>query len=78
MQRETQIAARITRNPQILGGKPIVRGTRVPVDLIVDFIVNGATPEEFVEDYPDLTIEDVEAALRFAEQELSRTEIRRW
>ncbi len=63
---DTQITARITRNPRILRGKPIVRGTRVPVYLIVDFVDNGVTPAQIVEDYPDLTLEDVEAALAFA------------
>jgi uncharacterized protein (DUF433 family) len=78
MQTETEIAARVTRNPQILRGKPIIRGTRVPVYLIVDFVNNGVTPAQIVEDYPDLTLEDVEAALAFAAQEQARTEVRRW
>jgi uncharacterized protein (DUF433 family) len=75
---ETEIAARVTRNPQILRGKPIIRGTRVPVYLIVDFVENGVTPAQIVDDYPDLTLEDVEAALAFAAQEQARTEVRRW
>jgi uncharacterized protein (DUF433 family) len=75
---DTQIAARVTRNPQILRGKPIIRGTRVPVYLIVDFVAHGMTPAQIVEDYPDLTLEDVEAALAFAAQEQARTEVRRW
>jgi len=75
---ETQIAARVTRNPEILRGKPIIRGTRVPVYLIVDFVDNGATPDQIVADYPDLTVDDVEAALAFAAQEQARTEVRRW
>ena len=57
---------RITRNPGIFVGKPIIKGTRVPVDLIVDFFNNGASIEEIVDDYPDLTIDDVQAALQFA------------
>ena len=69
---------RITRNPEILGGKPIVRGTRVPVYLIVDWVASGHTPEEIVEDYPDLTVEDVEAALAYAKSEQERTEVRSW
>jgi uncharacterized protein (DUF433 family) len=75
---ETEIAARVTRNPQILRGKPIIRGTRVPVYLIVGFVKNGVTPAQIVDDYPDLTLEDVEAALAFAAQEQARTEVRRW
>jgi uncharacterized protein (DUF433 family) len=75
---DTQITSRVTRNPQILSGKPIIRGTRVPVYLIVDFVTNGATPAQIVADYPDLTVEDVEAALAFSTQEQARTEVRRW
>jgi uncharacterized protein (DUF433 family) len=75
---DLQIAARISRNPEILRGKPIIAGTRVPVSLIVDFISNGVTPAQIVEDYPDLTVEDVEAALAFATQEQARTEVRSW
>jgi uncharacterized protein (DUF433 family) len=74
---DIQIAARVISNPQILRGKPIIRGTRVPVYLIADFVNNGATPARIVEDYPDLTMEDVEAAVAFVRQEQSRTEVRR-
>ena len=69
---------RITRNPEILDGKPIVRGTRVPVYLIVDWVEYGHTPEEIVAGYPDLTLEDVEAAVVYAHAERERTEVRRW
>ena len=69
---------RITRNPGIFAGKPIIKGTRVPVDLIVDFFNNGASIEEIVDDYPDLTIDDVQAALKFARAESERIETRTW
>jgi len=45
-------------------------GTRVPVDLIVGFIDSGLTPADIVEDYPDLSIEDIEAAIAFAARKL--------
>jgi uncharacterized protein (DUF433 family) len=57
---------RIVRDPDVLLGKPIVRGTRVPVYIIVGLVENGQTSEEIVDDYPDLTIEDVDAAIAFA------------
>ena len=75
---DTQIAARVTRNPHVLRGKPIIRGTRVPVSLIVDVVNNGVAPAQIVDDYPDLTLEDVEAALAFAAQEQARTDVRLW
>jgi len=70
MRTDIQISARIPRNPLVLGGKPIIRGTRVPVDLIVGFIDSGLTPADIVEDYPDLCIEDIEAAIAFAARKL--------
>ncbi len=69
---------RITTNPEVLGGKPIVRGTRVPVYLIVDWVNSGHTPDEIVDDYPDLTVEDVAAAVAYAKAEHERTEVRSW
>lgn len=67
---------RIVTNPAVLLGKPIVRGTRVPVYLIVGLVEAGQAPEQIVDDYPDLTIEDVEAAVAYAVQESTRTEVR--
>lgn len=70
------ISSHITRNPEILGGKPIIRGTRIAVDLVVDWVTSGVRIEQIVEDYPNLTREDIDAALAFHAQELARTEIR--
>jgi uncharacterized protein (DUF433 family) len=57
---------RIVSDPAVLSGKPIIRGTRVPVYIVADLAAAGYTPEAIVDDYPDLTIEDVEAAISFA------------
>jgi len=54
----SQIDARITHNPEVLGGKPIIKGTRMPVDLIVDFAKNGVSVDQIVEDYPEPTRQD--------------------
>ncbi len=67
---------RIVTDPAVLLGKPIMRGTRVPVYLIVGLAQAGQTPEEIVDDYPDLTVEDIEAAVAYAAQEAARTEVR--
>ena len=67
---------RIVTDPDVLLGKPIVRGTRVPVWLIVGLVEAGQTPAQIVDDYPDLTVEDVEAALAYAAEERHRTEVR--
>lgn len=67
---------RIVSDAAVLMGKPIVRGTRVPVYLIVGLVEAGQAPEQIVTDYPDLTVEDVQAAVAYASQEASRTEVR--
>lgn len=60
------LAERITVDPNILLGKPVIAGTRVPVYLILNLLAAGYTVERVVEAYPGLTVEDVRAALEFA------------
>jgi len=57
---------RITANPRILGGKPIIRGTRISVEFILDLLASNVSEEEILEDYPHLTREDIQACLRYA------------
>jgi len=57
---------RIVTDPAILGGKPIVRGTRLSVEFILELIASGANANDIVQAYPDLTREDVAAAVKFA------------
>lgn len=57
---------RITFDPQVMGGKPCIRGIRVTVGTIVGLIASGATPEEILDDYPYLEREDITAALSYA------------
>lgn len=53
-------------NPEIMFGKPIFAGTRIPVEIVLDKLVAGQTQEEILEDYPRLTEEDIKAALDYA------------
>jgi len=76
MSKRVILADRIVSDPGILLGKPVIRGTRMPVYLIVGFVEAGQTPEEIIDDYPNLTVEDVAAALAFDEQERKRTTVR--
>lgn len=62
-------------NPKILLGKPIIRGTRIPVELIVKLIAQGWTHEEILSEYPALKQEDIKAALLYAEKVLEEEEI---
>jgi uncharacterized protein (DUF433 family) len=56
---------RITIDPDILVGKPIIRGTRISVELLMDRLGDGWTMEQILESYPRLTRDDVLAAVRF-------------
>jgi len=57
---------RIVSNPSILGGKPIIRGTRISVELILEWVASGATRDEILRKHPNLTAADVEQALSYA------------
>jgi uncharacterized protein (DUF433 family) len=70
MEREN-LMQRIAVDPQICGGKACIRGTRIPVSLVVDNVAEGVSEDEFLAAYPQLTHEDVQAALIYA-AELTR------
>ena len=57
---------RIVSNPAILGGKPVIKGTRISVELILEWMASGANRDEIVSRHPHLTAEDVEQALAYA------------
>jgi len=57
---------RITVNPKILGGKPIIKGTRITVEFILELLASDVSEEEILKDYPHLTVEDIHACLRYA------------
>lgn len=56
----------ITIEPDKRGGKPCIRGLRITVDDILDYLAAGMTESEIITDFPDLTVEDIRAALVFA------------
>ena len=66
---------RITFDPQVMGGKPCIRGMRVTVGTIVGLIASGATPEEILADYPYLDREDTTAALSYAAWRVEEVEV---
>ena len=57
---------RITHNPKQCGGRPCIRGMRIRVTDVLDLLANGLTPEQVLEELPDLDLEDVKACLRYA------------
>ena len=69
------ITARIEINPKVMMGKPVIRRTRIPVELILRKISEGAREADLLEAYPKLAHEDIQAALRYAADTLAHEEI---
>ncbi len=66
---------RIEINPDVMLGKPVIRGTRVPVELILRKLSEGASEADLLDAYPRLTIADIHAALAYAAQALAHETI---
>lgn len=64
------LADRITVNPDQCGGRPCVRGLRIRVTDVLDLLASGLSPEQVVEELPELEVEDISACLRFASRRL--------
>jgi uncharacterized protein (DUF433 family) len=60
------VYTRIVSDPAVLGGKPVVKGTRISVEFLLELFASGATRADILKSYPHLTAEDVEEALRYA------------
>jgi uncharacterized protein (DUF433 family) len=56
----------ITLDPDKRGGKPCIRGLRITVQDVLEYLAGGMTPEEIVADFPDLSLEDIRACLAYA------------
>lgn len=68
------LLSRIERNPEIMFGKPVIKGTRLPVDLLLEKLAYGYTEENLVAEYPFITKEDIQAALLYASKVISLEE----
>lgn len=69
-----ELLARITVDPAVCGGKPCIRGTRINIAIVLDGLAEGLTPEQIIDHYPQLTLDDLHAALAYA-AELSKENI---
>ena len=69
------LAERIEMKPDVMLGKPVIRGTRVPVELILHRISEGTTGEDLLASYPHLTRDDIRAAVAFAADTIANEEI---
>ena len=72
---DEQLLARIALNPSVMAGKPVIRGTRLTVEYIVNLLAHGAGFDEILEEYEGLTREDIRACLLFASRTFQSTEI---
>ncbi|HJS60069.1 MAG TPA: DUF433 domain-containing protein [Vicinamibacteria bacterium] len=66
---------RITINPDVMQGKPVIRGTRITVDLLLRKLSEGSTEGDLLNAYPHLTPDDIRAALAYAAETVSHEEI---
>ncbi|MCC6237634.1 MAG: DUF433 domain-containing protein [Dehalococcoidia bacterium] len=62
---------RIEVNPEILVGKPVVKGTRIAVEFVIELLADGWTEDEILENYPHLTGDDIRACLHYAHERLT-------
>ncbi len=69
------IHERIEVNPEVMVGKPVIRGTRVPVELLLRKLGEGATEEDLLDAYPHLAKEDVRAAIAYAADVIAREDV---
>ena len=60
--------ARIAADPSVCHGQACIRGTRIPVSVVLDNIADGATTEDIIAEYPSLSKEDIQAAIAYAAQ----------
>ncbi len=70
---EIRLIERIRVDPKVMVGKPVIRGTRLTVEYILNLLAHGATPSEILQEYDGLTQEDIQACLLFASKSLEST-----
>ena len=72
--KDNQLLDRIVLDPKIMVGKPVIRGTRLTVDFILNLLAHGATEKEILDEYSGLTEGDIRACFLFATKTLKETE----
>ena len=70
-----RLLRRISVNPKVMVGKPVIRGTRIPVELIVKMLAHGISEDEILKEYPRLKADDIKASLAYASVVLSNEEV---
>jgi len=72
---EKTLLKRIVVDPKIMLGKPVIKGTRLPVEIIVEKVAYGATTDDLRKDYPFLKEDDIRAAILYAAKRIANEEI---
>ena len=72
---DKSVLGRIEISPDVMLGKPVIRGTRIPVELILRKLGEGATEDDLLDAYPRLTGDDIRAALSYAAEEIAHETI---
>ena len=75
MKTEDDLLARIVVNPKVMTGKPVLKGTRITVELVLRLLAQGLSAEEILKDYPHLTKDDITAVLLYAAKMASEKEV---
>lgn len=73
--KEENLLNRITVNPEVMVGKPTIRGLRITVEQILKALAAGVTTEELLEDYPELEREDIQAAILYASELVNEEQV---
>ena len=71
--KDEQLLERIIINPKVMVGKPVIRGTRLTVEYILNLLAHGTTMEEIIKEYKGLEREDIQACILFATKSLEDT-----
>ncbi len=71
---DENLLERITLNPKVMVSKPVIRGTRLTVEFILNLLAHGATTAEILDEYDGLTLEDIQACLLFAKESMSKSD----
>jgi uncharacterized protein (DUF433 family) len=71
---ENQLLGRITISPKVMVGKPVIKGTRLTVEYVLNLLAHGTSFDEILQEYEGLTLEDIRACLLFATKSLESTD----
>jgi uncharacterized protein (DUF433 family) len=72
---DQELLERITSDPKVLGGKPVIKGTRLSVEYILNLLAHGSSTREILDEYQGLTSEDIQACLAFAAERERRMRV---